>query len=375
MESVCKSLRDEGYWTEATVLEDPALSTWVQAHFRAALTPFSGGYPFRWLETLGLTAPPALWRRSISCMATANYADIRRNRPIFRKFLDHGAGASSNHGEYSGLNRISRHSCPENPCTLENLCPVRYVGVVGGRFVSPKDLDFAFRAGIAIGASEYTLVSGGAQGCDSAALNGCIISQLRQGHWSQLDDRESVDHNESPKSLVPPLLLFPFGLDRLLDDDGQPGRTATCYQLENGPIEALSTANSRDHLDQLDEVGLGFQETVAVTYPSGTVVATSLRAPFEEFSTSAAMERNRLIYAASEATLVVRARHREGGSWHGAITALRDRLCPVFIQEDPSSLAHRTLIALGAIPLRDPDALVAQVQNVGCRSGAQATLF
>ncbi|MBI3722184.1 MAG: DNA-processing protein DprA [Fimbriimonas ginsengisoli] len=79
--------------------------------------------------------------------------------------------------------------------------------------------------------------------------------------------------------------------------------------------------------------------------------------PREQFRSAAAMERNALIYAAAEATVVVQARFREGGAWAGAADALRRRIGRVIAREDPSSLAMRSLIALGAAPLSTPDAL------------------
>jgi hypothetical protein len=372
METVCGRLRQEGFWTEAAVLEDPALVAWAQANSSTVLTPFSESYPFRWLERLGSSSPPAAWQQSISFIAAGSHPDLKRNSPTFGEFLEDNGETSLRQGEYSGFDELSRLSC------LKNRCTARYVGVVGGRFVSPKDLDFAFRAGEVLSASEYTLVSGGAQGCDSAARNGYVSSQLHScnnGHTTRFDDCLSINPHGSPKRWVPPLILFPFGLERLLHDDGQNSRTVTYEQVESTPYDARQTSSCGDRRDQGGEIGLVFQQEASLDHPAGTIVATSLCSPCDAFSSSAAMERNRLIYAASEATLVVRARHRIGGSWHGAVTALRDRLCPVFVQEDRSSLAHRTLISLGAIPLGDPHELVAQVQNVGRHSGAQATLF
>jgi predicted Rossmann fold nucleotide-binding protein DprA/Smf involved in DNA uptake len=80
----------------------------------------------------------------------------------------------------------------------------------------------------------------------------------------------------------------------------------------------------------------------------------SLCAPTEPFSTANAMERNALIYAAAEITLVVHARYREGGTWHGATDALRRRLGHIAVRDDPTSPAHRALVALGATPVSSP---------------------
>ena len=79
----------------------------------------------------------------------------------------------------------------------------------------------------------------------------------------------------------------------------------------------------------------------------------ALAAPGEGFSTANAMERNVLIYASAEGTVVVQARLRQGGTWHGAVGALRRRLGVIMVRdlEDP---AHRALVALGGRQLSSP---------------------
>lgn len=85
----------------------------------------------------------------------------------------------------------------------------------------------------------------------------------------------------------------------------------------------------------------------------------SLCAPDEEFSTATAMERNALIYSAGEAAIVVRARFKQGGTWHGAVDALRLKRTRILVQEDAESAAHCALVALGAIPFKEPRLLEA----------------
>lgn len=77
----------------------------------------------------------------------------------------------------------------------------------------------------------------------------------------------------------------------------------------------------------------------------------SCAAPTEPFSTLAAMERNTLLYAFSEKTLAIQPKFKEGGTWHGAASALRRRLCTVLVNEDGTE-ATQALIALGALPWR-----------------------
>jgi predicted Rossmann fold nucleotide-binding protein DprA/Smf involved in DNA uptake len=93
----------------------------------------------------------------------------------------------------------------------------------------------------------------------------------------------------------------------------------------------------------------------------------SVAAPNEEFSTALAMERNALIYASSELSLVVYLRLKEGGTWVGATSALRQRLTAMLVRDydDP---AVDSLVALGARRLADAAAFPAFVPEA-------ATLF
>lgn len=96
----------------------------------------------------------------------------------------------------------------------------------------------------------------------------------------------------------------------------------------------------------------------------------SVAAPNSPFSAPQAMERNALIYALSEATIVVQARFREGGTWVGAVDAIRRRLTRVVVRDDPADRASRALIALGATPLSE----AASIPAVLNRSDAQRVL-
>lgn len=72
----------------------------------------------------------------------------------------------------------------------------------------------------------------------------------------------------------------------------------------------------------------------------------SVCAPDEPFSSAAAMERNALIYAASSHTVIGHARFKEGGTWHGAVHAVRSRLSTLLVRRS-DELAMRSLAALG----------------------------
>lgn len=83
----------------------------------------------------------------------------------------------------------------------------------------------------------------------------------------------------------------------------------------------------------------------------------SLSPPWAPFAAAQAHERNALVYAMAEATVVVRARFREGGAWAGAVEALRRRWGRVLVQWDAKDRACRALAALGATPVRDATGL------------------
>lgn len=87
--------------------------------------------------------------------------------------------------------------------------------------------------------------------------------------------------------------------------------------------------------------------------------------PNEPFSTARAMERNNLIFAMAHMSVVCSARYRIGGSWQGAVTALKAKRAVVVADwtstgfaatqtkhaEGTYGLAQRALRNLGAFPL------------------------
>lgn len=92
--------------------------------------------------------------------------------------------------------------------------------------------------------------------------------------------------------------------------------------------------------------------------------------PDAEFTAAAAMERNTLLYALSEFSLVVHARFKEGGAWTGATDALRRKSTRLIAREDPENPAHRALASQGAILLRSP----IELGNALCSKLAQPAL-
>jgi len=106
-------------------------------------------------------------------------------------------------------------------------------------------------------------------------------------------------------------------------------------------------------------LGAGGGARVVVLAPTGLDVApdvggacvVSVCPPSAAFSTGRAMERNALIYAYGRRALVVRARLRRGGTWHGACDALRRGLGEVIVHRIAGDPASGALVALGAVGL------------------------
>jgi len=109
--------------------------------------------------------------------------------------------------------------------------------------------------------------------------------------------------------------------------------------------DRAAAAGAETSLIEIVPHGLDFQS------PRPGVVL-SLAAPNEEFTTALAMERNTLIYAAANLSLVVALRLREGGTWIGATNALRQRLTSVLVRDREDDAAVDALVALGAHRLR-----------------------
>ena len=78
--------------------------------------------------------------------------------------------------------------------------------------------------------------------------------------------------------------------------------------------------------------------------------------PTAGFSVGAAMGRNKLIYGLADFAVVVSSDFQTGGTWAGAIEALKAAWCPVFVREAGEvPKGNRELIAKGAAPLTEED--------------------
>jgi predicted Rossmann fold nucleotide-binding protein DprA/Smf involved in DNA uptake len=249
LESAATDLRRAGLIFEATALESTGSLAWGEAQVSAnsVLDVLDSAYPRRLVGVLGEAAPPVFWKRSGPLSAAP---------------------------------------------------PSRAIGVVGSRRVDPEVHRYCAEVAREAVRMGFRVVSGGASGCDQAALGA-----VARVHGSSLS-------------------ILPYGIS-LAEECPPPGQTLL-----------------------------------------------SLCAPAEPFSTGRAMERNSLIYAASEACVVGEVRFQTGGTWHGACSALRKRLCQILVRppdsgdSDESRRGARALKSLGAEFLSDPMDLEGALEQI-----------
>lgn len=85
---------------------------------------------------------------------------------------------------------------------------------------------------------------------------------------------------------------------------------------------------------------------------SGDLVLVSPFHPEAGFFTGNAMARNRYIYCLADAAVVVCSTPGKGGTWNGAVEALKARWVPVWVKPAPDSASgNAELVKLGAFPL------------------------
>jgi predicted Rossmann fold nucleotide-binding protein DprA/Smf involved in DNA uptake len=121
-------------------------------------------------------------------------------------------------------------------------------------------------------------------------------------------------------------------------------RIAMQAALEAGGIAFGALADSLE--------GTTRQADVREFVSDGKLVLLTPYAPDAGFSVGAAMGRNKLIYGLAEFAVVVSSDHQTGGTWAGAVEALKAGWCPVFVREDDGApKGNRELLKLGATAL------------------------
>jgi predicted Rossmann fold nucleotide-binding protein DprA/Smf involved in DNA uptake len=95
----------------------------------------------------------------------------------------------------------------------------------------------------------------------------------------------------------------------------------------------------------------------------GKLVLLTPYAPDAGFSVGAAMGRNKLIYGLAKSAIVVSSDHEAGGTWAGAVEALKANWCPVFVRDGEGvPKGNRELLKLGATAL--PAAQLKEISNL-----------
>jgi len=88
----------------------------------------------------------------------------------------------------------------------------------------------------------------------------------------------------------------------------------------------------------------------------GRLVLVTPYAPTAGFSVGAAMGRNKVIYGLAEFGVVVSSDYQTGGTWAGAVEALKAGWCPVFVREGADvPKGNRELLKQGAVALPEAD--------------------
>ena len=132
-------------------------------------------------------------------------------------------------------------------------------------------------------------------------------------------------------------------------------RIAMQAALEAGGIAFGALADSLERTARQADV----REFVS----DGKLVLLTPYAPTAGFSVGLAMGRNKLIYGLAEFAVVVSSDHQTGGTWAGAVEALKASWCPVLVRDgDGVPRGNKKLLKLGATGLSTDD--LAAVSNI-----------
>src|SRR5207244_529438 len=121
-------------------------------------------------------------------------------------------------------------------------------------------------------------------------------------------------------------------------------RIARQAPLEAGGIAFGALADSLERAARQADV----REFVS----DGKLVLLTPYSPDAGFSVGAAMGRNKLVYGLAEFAVVVSSDHQTGGTWAGAVEALKANWCPVLARDgDGVPRGNKELLKLGATAL------------------------
>lgn len=249
--------------------------------------------------------------------------------------------------------------------------------------MSPDDL----RAGLDLTVSEVERIAGL---LERAGLLAIELERLQSlGIWAltRADDDYPAKLRQRLKHAAPPV-LFGAGRRKLSDQPGlaivgsrevnETGQGAAQFLgaacADNGWVVLSGGARGVDGLAMnaaLERrgqvVGLladSLERTVRnvdlrASLEGGTLTLITPYSPKAPFSVGAAMGRNRLIYALADYAMIVACEAEKGGTWSGAVEALKHDWVPVFVCDGAGfPEGNRSLQKKGAIafPIPFPDA-------------------
>ncbi len=109
---------------------------------------------------------------------------------------------------------------------------------------------------------------------------------------------------------------------------------------------------------------------------NGKLLIISMAKPDASFNAGIAMQRNKYIYAQSEATIVVKSDYNKGGTWCGASEALRKEYCTVLCRDHKKYPGNMGLIKIGAVPIdNDWDGDIDNISSLMPNVGEQISFF
>ena len=347
-------LEQAGYTVEALLLRSEKVIEVAKQllGIYPVLTIAHPKYPPQW-RRLGKHAPPVLWLSDYELLESPPWCGValsgeectRQLNELSRESLT-GEVAEAPRGEFAGV-----------------------LSGVGCRLPHSEVLELCYQVGQWAGKRRLLGVSGGAKGCDTAfgegviSVGGDIVHILPHGF--SLRNVVGDDRGDCGEGFVGERLFGCLdgcqngcldkciceckrrckGRCRKLRDslETRTGFASRTMLIEKPDLEMKERLTLRESLNLGNENVKTFQtdqtnlEGIGERTESnrGSVLKPQLRgrrfyisvcSPNEPFSTARAMERNQLIYAFGDLTVVHSARFKTGGSWHGAIRALRQHL-------------------------------------------------
>lgn len=112
------------------------------------------------------------------------------------------------------------------------------------------------------------------------------------------------------------------------------------------------------------------KEDIAKYIAEGKLLLISDLKPDAGFSAGRALNRNKYIYASAQGTFVVESEYNKGGTWTGAVEAIKNKWGKVFVW-DNKSLGNTKMIELGGCPFEITEEMLMDVISKKQNSGVE----